>query len=67
MSHFADSRYVASYFAEILHATHLNCVRILPDRIRKYTCYVVHETQQIGFLSRWDPYAVISLEAVAYS
>jgi len=23
--------------------------------------------QQIGFLSDWDPYAVISLEAVAYS
>jgi len=23
--------------------------------------------QQIGFLSHWDPYAVISLEAVAYS
>jgi len=22
---------------------------------------------QIGFLSHWDPYAVISLEAVAYS
>jgi len=25
------------------------------------------EVQQIGFLSHWDPYAVISLEAVAYS
>jgi len=23
--------------------------------------------QQVGFLSHWDPYAVISLEAVAYS
>jgi len=23
--------------------------------------------QQIGFLSHWDPYTVISLEAVAYS
>jgi len=23
--------------------------------------------QKIGFLSHWDPYAVISLEAVAYS
>jgi len=25
------------------------------------------QVQQIGFLSHWDPYAVISLEAVAYS
>jgi len=24
------------------------------------------QVQQIGFLSHWDPYAVISLEAVAY-
>jgi len=25
------------------------------------------QVQQIGYLSHWDPYAVISLEAVAYS
>jgi len=25
------------------------------------------QVQQIGFLSHWDPYTVISLEAVAYS
>jgi len=27
----------------------------------------VSDNQQIGFLSHWDPYAVISLEAAAYT
>jgi len=49
------------------------CIRGIVTTAYKFTCLLLLgerallHVQQIGFLSHWDPYAVISLEAVAYS
>jgi len=44
---------------------------VCPDQdiVTKFGGYVGNELSQgvIGFLSHWDPYAVINLEAVAYT